>query len=188
MEIERKKEGKEKGERLEKGREESNETGERGDDTYWEATVRWLSAHPPQEPGARCRCRHSIPFHKWTPRKPYGGSLRPKYQPLVLQKKAWEVGGHHGQGHPQDGQWASSVAWNGPHVMVPLAHLLEDLVWEARTFQLRSGWHFRLSGSSTHSEFQDFYHILDFKVTFNKSLNLSEAQVPYLWNGDMRPS
>lgn len=99
------------------------------------------------------------------------------------------MGGLYGQGPSWEwaAQPAPSAVWNGPHIMVPLSHHLEDLDWEARTPKLQSGRHFRYSDLSTHSEVQNFYHILNLKVTFDKSFNLSEPRLPYLRNGGSTP-
>lgn len=92
------------------------------------------------------------------------GSLRPKHQPSLLQKKLRKWQATMAKAHPASSEPRAQATLNGSSISFPWGFWLKD-----QNSKLKSGWHFRLSGLSSHSEVQDFYHILDFKVALDKS-------------------
>lgn len=138
--------------------------GERGSErSCSEEALRPLSARPSLPPGARCG--PPPPRPQLNPRKVHGrGSLGPEHPPSSPRRAR-------GKGGPP---WPGPIqppAQRGPGRASWFLHFATFRVWLERPEPLNGGVGDVLdSGPISRSEAQDFYHALDFEVTFTSLL------------------
>lgn len=96
-------------------------------------------------------------------------------------KRSFGVGGLMAKAHPASSELWTQATLHSSSFSLPWGFWLRD-----QNSKLQSGCHFRLSGLTTHSEVQDFFHIWTLKWPSTSHLNLSEPQVSHHWNGETR--